>query len=251
MASIASADTIRAQLADDAAAFQPAGDPTVFLAGKPLPPNSALALRARVHPRVVAHGWSTILVDPSEHDALVDRGLLLPEPIDPDAASTGAEARALFESLEQQLIEDLDDESGLDEHRSALAEIGEPSPADEAASAFHFESHEKSVRLLILPVSEHLTVAALGFGGFNDAPDEQTNRVVHAYWRGLYGAVPVYVGGDYLEFAVARPPTTASSLRKLCWEQYVYCNDIVEQGTQTLDGLALELCKHQWFFWWD
>ena len=48
------------------------------------------------------------------------------------------------------------------------------------------------------------------------------------------------------------PPTTRSAAYQLAWEQYIYCSDIVIQGTQTLSNLAASLLNAPiWFFWWD
>lgn len=39
---------------------------------------------------------------------------------------------------------------------------------------------------------------------------------------------------------------------ELAKQQYEFCIDIVEQGRETIDALAIGLCQcNQWFFWWD
>ena len=38
----------------------------------------------------------------------------------------------------------------------------------------------------------------------------------------------------------------------LAREQYAYCPDLVDQGTETLSALAASLLKDEWWhFWWD
>ena len=38
----------------------------------------------------------------------------------------------------------------------------------------------------------------------------------------------------------------------LALEQYAYCNDIVDQGVETVGRLADGLAKSSyWYFWWD
>ena len=38
----------------------------------------------------------------------------------------------------------------------------------------------------------------------------------------------------------------------LALEQYAYCNDIVDQGVETIGRLADGLSKSfYWYFWWD
>ena len=38
----------------------------------------------------------------------------------------------------------------------------------------------------------------------------------------------------------------------LAWEQYLYCQDIVVQGCETIANLAATLLNSPfWYFWWD
>ncbi len=39
--------------------------------------------------------------------------------------------------------------------------------------------------------------------------------------------------------------------KRLIWEQYLYCADIVSQGAGHVSALANELSAPAWFFWWD
>lgn len=55
-----------------------------------------------------------------------------------------------------------------------------------------------------------------------------------------------------LSIRVARKPVARSEAIELARVQYAYCNDIVDQGTESLSSLAAELMAHDWwFFWWD
>jgi hypothetical protein len=236
--------------------FQLAGDAPRFIASRALSPRAALDLRERLHSRIIKQGWTVLIVDDDAYSFLLQAGLRMPDDIDASAASS--ESERIFRELEERLVESIDDPdepSGnavVDRYRVQLEEIqAVPSAEEETTGGFHFLENADAVLVLLLPVPEQLAFAAVGFGGFSEAPDEEVNRVIHAYWHARYGAVPIYAGADYLEFAVARPPTTVESVRRLTWEQYVYCSDIVEQGTQSLPALASELRKHRWFFWWD
>jgi len=52
--------------------------------------------------------------------------------------------------------------------------------------------------------------------------------------------------------AVERPPADRERALSVALEQYAFCPDIVEQGTETLEGLAGEILNQpHWFFWWD
>jgi Domain of unknown function (DUF4253) len=57
---------------------------------------------------------------------------------------------------------------------------------------------------------------------------------------------------DTIELAVERPIQTREDALAVAHEQYVYCADIVQQGTETIEGLAAALLNApEWFFWWD
>lgn len=72
------------------------------------------------------------------------------------------------------------------------------------------------------------------------------------YWRDRYGARIASMTDDVVEFTVDAPPSTQQQAYALAWEQYAYCADIVDQGTQTLSNLAAGLIDADaWFFWWD
>ena len=59
-------------------------------------------------------------------------------------------------------------------------------------------------------------------------------------------------GSAVVQCYVEKPPMNAQGALDLAKEQYAYCYDIVEQGTETIPALASELLKSKiWFFWWD
>lgn len=96
------------------------------------------------------------------------------------------------------------------------------------------------------------TPAWMRFGDFNDCPEPAVHVAMIQYWQEWCQIEPVCLTGDVLEFAVSRPPVTPEASRALALEQYTYCHDIVVQGTQTVDALAVELWgSPKWFFWWD
>ena len=49
------------------------------------------------------------------------------------------------------------------------------------------------------------------------------------------------VTSDTIELSVSNPPKTREDALKLAEEQFIYCEDIVLQGTETLEALATEL----------
>ena len=72
------------------------------------------------------------------------------------------------------------------------------------------------------------------------------------YWHEKYGAELMTLTRDVVEMSVARPPMTREDALELAKEKFLYCQDILTQGTQTLERLAAEhLGCPVWFFWWD
>jgi hypothetical protein len=75
---------------------------------------------------------------------------------------------------------------------------------------------------------------------------------VQKRWHWKFGAEVVCIADDVVEMTVSRPPTDRTSALELAREQYVYCEDLVVQGTLTLERLAASLLgAKKWFFWWD
>jgi hypothetical protein len=94
--------------------------------------------------------------------------------------------------------------------------------------------------------------AYLGFGGWNDCPSPELQVAVLREWHKEYKAVPACITGDVLECAVVKRPQTEAEAMKLAAEQWIFCDDIVSQGTQTVRKLAMEIWRSpNWFFWWD
>jgi hypothetical protein len=70
-------------------------------------------------------------------------------------------------------------------------------------------------------------------------------------WNEKIGAEIVGMLPDLIEMYGARPPTREEAL-VLAKEQYIYCGNIVVQGTRTLQALAAGPPNGSvWFFWWD
>jgi hypothetical protein len=111
----------------------------------------------------------------------------------------------------------------------------------------------KQCLIALLPTVQPAEAPAyLRFGGFNACPPSEVHVAFHRDWGRRYGAVPACVTHDIIECVVARPPQTPDEARVLAAEQFAYCDDIVSQGTQTVERLAVELWgSPTWYFWWD
>ncbi len=94
--------------------------------------------------------------------------------------------------------------------------------------------------------------AHLTFGDWNECPPPVVHVALAKKWYEEYGAEIVSATGELVEFVVARPPNTREQALALADEQFVYCPDLVHQGTETLSHLAASLLNAEyWYFWWD
>jgi hypothetical protein len=109
------------------------------------------------------------------------------------------------------------------------------------------------VNIALIPAPEAWMVPCyLRIGGWNECPDAQEHAALFKYWGEKYGATVAAITGDVIEMTVTRPPGTREQALELAKEQYLYCADIVDQGTETLEALAASLVDAKvWFFWWD
>jgi hypothetical protein len=94
--------------------------------------------------------------------------------------------------------------------------------------------------------------AYLRYGAWNNCPSAGEHVALFRYWEGRYGATLLGIADDVVELEVARPPHTREAALELARQHYLYCPDIVVQGTKTLQELAARLLDSSlWFFWWD
>ena len=105
----------------------------------------------------------------------------------------------------------------------------------------------------LVPASASWQVPALlRFGDWNSCPPPAVHVSVLARWERMYAAEIVGMTRDTLELTVGNPPTEPGEALDLAYEQLGYCEDIVLQGTLTLERLAATLLDGRvWFFWWD
>ncbi len=107
--------------------------------------------------------------------------------------------------------------------------------------------------VLLIKVEHSYEVPAhIGFGGWNDCPSPALQVAALREWHKEYKAVPACITADVLECAVVKRPQTEAEAMKLAAEQWIFCDDIVSQGTQTVRKLGMEIWRSpNWFFWWD
>ena len=177
-----------------------------------------------------------------------------------------AQIEALQRSLDGKSVESADidtlaravDASGMYSFIGSTQAAAEPWPSESRSDSklrFACLNQKKSsqLNLVLIRVNHSCDVPAyLSFGGWNECPVPEIHVALLREWQRDYGALPACVTGDVIECIVTRPPQDQAAAMKLAAEQWIYCDDIVGQGTQSVRKLAMELWQNrQWFFWWD
>ena len=94
--------------------------------------------------------------------------------------------------------------------------------------------------------------AFVKFGGWNECPMPEIHCAMMKYWQEKYKAEIISMTSDVIECKVQNPPRSEEEVMNLAWEQYLYCKDIVDQGSRTISRLATTLYDSDyWYFWWD
>lgn len=109
------------------------------------------------------------------------------------------------------------------------------------------------VAIAVIPAPENWMVPCyLRIGGWNECPNAEEQAAIFKYWGEKYGAIIVCVADDVIECTVTRPPASREEALHLAKEQFIFCADIVHQGTETIEALASTLLNAGvWYFWWD
>ena len=149
--------------------------------------------------------------------------------------------------------EDVEEESGYWDQ--LMGEVAGGEGINRFLSVWDFNG-EQTIPIILaeIPVKNPWEVFAyLPFGGWNECPANEEHMAVAKYWFEKYGAFPALMTHDVLEYVL--PDVRGMSKEQaldLALEQYAYCNDIVDQGVETVGRLADGLAKSSyWYFWWD
>ncbi|GAB2174645.1 hypothetical protein DLREEDagr8_02030 [Dongia sp. agr-C8] len=109
------------------------------------------------------------------------------------------------------------------------------------------------VSIALIPTSDWTEIPAyLNWGAWNACPPPEFHVAAFRQWRDCYGVELVGMSFDTLNLRGARPPKSREEALALAQGQYLYCNDLVEQGAGDLSALAAALMASDWwYFWWD
>jgi hypothetical protein len=110
-----------------------------------------------------------------------------------------------------------------------------------------------TAHIALIPTDDPTAIPAyMQWGNWNACPPPAYHVAALRAWRDRYGAELVGLGADVINLRVARRPATRDEALELARAQYVYCNDIIDQGVGSYSGLAAGLMASDWwFFWWD
>jgi hypothetical protein len=129
-----------------------------------------------------------------------------------------------------------------------VAPVGFTVASDSLTGQFH-----ERVHLAVLPCSTGWeAMAHLRWGNWNDNPAAEYHVAALKNWNERFGAELVGCSHDVVNLHVATRPATREAALELAREQYLYCSDLIDQGTETLAALAGALMADDWwYFWWD
>jgi hypothetical protein len=223
--------------------------------------DPALAAVRKIMALTASTGYSPVIVGSPEDLRLRDADPL-PAANQIEQTLALASRVGLPEWFSQRHMERLDDfrqfNEGEDPSRFFAREGEWPAnirPSTSLSSAFEIVKRTPLTEILclLIPSTQPWQAPAyLGFGGWNECPEDSIQCAVFKYWHDRWGADIVAITQDVIEAVVSRPPSTRQDAMALAREQYEFCSDIVEQGTETLAKLAAGLLNGPlWFFWWD
>lgn len=128
-------------------------------------------------------------------------------------------------------------------------------PRNYITSYLDFRTGEplNEVHIGLIPTNNSYEIPAyVKYGGWNACPMPEEHVAIMKYWNEKYGAKIISITGDTIGCVVDNPPTTKEEAMALAREQFLYCDDIVTQGCESISILAGTLLNARyWEFWWD
>jgi len=215
-----------------------------------IPGDQALATWERL--RREGKGWPVVVGD-DEALAMIAENFEGEAGPGPGAALAAAAKIVLPADLERHFTEEYGVEAEVPE-QGDWPEITDHSGSGlTVASDILTGKPFERVHILLLPIKDGSEAPAyLRWGGWNACPSAALHVAVLRSWKQRYGAELVGLSGDVIDLRVTKRPATRAEAMALAREQYLYCSDIVDQGTTSLPPLAASLMASDWwFFWWD
>jgi hypothetical protein len=211
-----------------------------------VPGKSALAELERLRLQFSSTGLYPILFGDDEDYARI-----------PNSAGNGAQVKAILQESQQIDPSHWFRQKFESDRDSYPADDGDwPEWSEELGIVTHLEcdscAPKAKVLIGLLKVAEPWeSFAYLNWGGWADCPSAAEHCAIHRYWAEHYGAEVVSITGNAVQCYVRSPPETREIGLRLAREQYIYCPDIVNQGTRSIAQLAAGLIDSRcWYFGW-
>ncbi len=217
-----------------------------------LPPQTSDEALVRIWKHAVRPGVQPLLLMPDECFLNTQ-----PLPEYPEADTGGWPDAAAW--LQKRLHEIKELYDGSEEDRAVWQEITAENPDKEirnGSGSLYVHWREAldagGLLLLLIPARHPWDVFRhIPFGGFNACPDNLEQMAVAKYWHEKYGACPIMLGRDTLQFYLERPPGE-HDIHALACEMFGFCEDTIFQGEESVGNLEQTIRgANYWFFWWD
>lgn len=160
--------------------------------------------------------------------------------------------------MDRYLADILSDLQGK-EREEFLRAWAKPKPSDLESdelvedAPYFVQDGDGPVWIVEVPCTERwAALAEFPWGSWNEAPSDPEVVAVARSWERRFGAVPMTLSHDVIELWLDQPVTLPEVACEVAVEQAALCQDIVDQGTETVAALAQSLLGNKvWFFWWD
>lgn len=126
-------------------------------------------------------------------------------------------------------------------------------PIEQNALTFELSSlYFNYVYIIKIPTKNPAEVFAyFPFGGWNDCPTNDIHIYYAQKWFDQYGAIPVVITSDTIEYSVSRPVQVDDpNLENLIKEMCMYCADFAQFDSFS-EGCSMICNAGIWSFWWD
>jgi hypothetical protein len=213
----------------------------------PIPGDQALAELDRLRAQYPSTGLYPILVGDAEDKSRIIEVATIDEfdPAETIAHSQSIDAAQWLQNKDQLDQDELPEDGDWPKHAGQMGIVTQLNVLTRSA--------KKEVFIGLLKINVPWEAFAyLNWGAWNDCPEPAVHCALHRYWESKYGAQVASITGDIVQCIVERPPADKEAALHLAREQYIYCYDIVEQGTESIAALAAGLLNwNRWYFWWD
>lgn len=209
-------------------------------------------------------GWPIIIGDDEQLEALAEQFSLDDPQVFPVPAASPYKPpplrspdSILSAAANLRMPQALTREEDPEAVRPAIGKWLKPGTAKGAGLTIHADVLSdkpfQRVHIVIVPTARSWEVPAhLRWGGWNECPAPEVHVAALRNWHERYGADLIAINRDTMNLRVRNRPSSQKEALALAKEQFLYCEDIVLQGVETLAALGSVLRDNDWwYFWWD